>query len=262
MCGRPANASRMRSTAPSSGVAAGDQRERIEIALDRQASRAIRLRRPDRIDRLVEADRIDPGLARISRKLAAGALGEADDRNARDGAACSSVDQPRGRRDHPALELRRRQAARPAVEQLHGLGAGLDLARQIIERDLFDALDDRREAARDRDRPAAAPRPARGCPARRPCRSRPSTALRQTRSASWPGRAAALTLPHGLVNRLEPRRIRRQARRARHWPAAASGAVPRRRRSSNSGRSRTGRSGCRKTGSPHRAGESASAAAA
>ena len=50
--------------------------------------------------------------------------------------------EPGGRRNHPLLELRRRQAARPAVEQLHGLGAGFDLARQIFERDFLDPRDD------------------------------------------------------------------------------------------------------------------------
>ncbi len=36
--------------------------------------------------------------------------------------------------DHPALELRRRQAARPAIEQLHRFGAGFDLAGEIFDR--------------------------------------------------------------------------------------------------------------------------------
>ena len=50
--------------------------------------------------------------------------------------------QPCGRRDHPLLELRRRQAPGPAVEQLQHLRAGLDLPDQIIERDRFDPRDD------------------------------------------------------------------------------------------------------------------------
>ena len=56
--------------------------ERVEIALDRQPLGKL-LVRPDRIDGLVEADRVDPGLARISRELAARALGKADDADMR-----------------------------------------------------------------------------------------------------------------------------------------------------------------------------------
>ena len=59
--------------------AAGEQGERIEIALQRQLRRQ-HARRPGGVDRLVEAERVDPGLPRISGELGAGALGEADDR--------------------------------------------------------------------------------------------------------------------------------------------------------------------------------------
>src|SRR5688572_21583358 len=46
---------------------------------------------------------------------------------------------------HPALELRWGHAPCPAVEQLHDFRAGLDLAREVIERDLLDTIDDRLE---------------------------------------------------------------------------------------------------------------------
>ena len=62
-------------------------------------------------------------------------------------ARAKRVDDPRGRGDHPALELGRGEAARPAVEQLHRIDPGLDLARQIIDRDRLDPVDDRGEFA-------------------------------------------------------------------------------------------------------------------
>ena len=65
----------MRRTALSMRLAAGEQRQRIEIALHRQILRQL-LRGPERIDRLVEAERVDPGLARISGELAARAFRE------------------------------------------------------------------------------------------------------------------------------------------------------------------------------------------
>ncbi|KIU01682.1 hypothetical protein QU38_00375, partial [Staphylococcus aureus] len=72
-------------------------------------------------------------------KLAAGALGEADHRRP----ALHRGRDPGSRRDHPALELFGREAARPAVEQLHGLDAGIDLRLQIVDRAIDDAIDQR-----------------------------------------------------------------------------------------------------------------------
>ena len=63
-------------------LAALDQRQRIEIALQRQPLRQP-LRRPDRIDRLVETERIHPSLARVGRQLFARAFGKADHRQVR-----------------------------------------------------------------------------------------------------------------------------------------------------------------------------------
>ena len=108
------------------------------------------------------------------------------------------------------------------------LRSGRTDSRRVI------VLDARRRSPRtapDRDRRAAAPRPARGCPARRPCRSRPSTGRRRSRSSVLAGSSAAFTLRHGRVDRLEPRRERRQIVERGCRPAAASGAAPRRRRS-------------------------------
>jgi hypothetical protein len=58
------------------------KRERIEIALNGQALGQGAFG-PDRIDRLVDADRIDSRLAGIGGQLAAGALRKADDRYSR-----------------------------------------------------------------------------------------------------------------------------------------------------------------------------------
>jgi len=127
-------------------LASGDQRKRIEIALQREVVREF-LRGPQRVDGLVEADRIDARFARIGRKRSARALGEADNRDF--GVPLPDArDDSRGRRDHPLLELRGRQASGPAVEQLHGFGARFDLAVEILDRDLLDARDDLREFVR------------------------------------------------------------------------------------------------------------------
>src|SRR5688500_8796775 len=61
---------------------AGEELERIEVPLHRH-SRGQLARGPSRIDRLVDPDRIDAGLARISRQLLARALWKADYRHVR-----------------------------------------------------------------------------------------------------------------------------------------------------------------------------------
>ncbi len=50
--------------------------------------------------------------------------------------------------DHPAFELERREAACPAVEQLHRLYPCLDLAGEIGDGRFNDRVDDRTEAFR------------------------------------------------------------------------------------------------------------------
>src|SRR3954449_1428479 len=99
--------------------ASRDQRQGVEIALQRQAFRQL-FRCPDRVYRLVQPDRVNARLARVSRKLASRALGETDDRHAGK-TGFELADQPSGRRDYPLLKLQRRQASGPAVEQLQGL---------------------------------------------------------------------------------------------------------------------------------------------
>src|SRR6187402_2813916 len=62
--------------------AAGDQYERVEIALHRQPLWK-RASSPFGVDRFVEAERINAGFARVSGELFAGALGETDHRHPR-----------------------------------------------------------------------------------------------------------------------------------------------------------------------------------
>ncbi len=64
-------------------LAAREERQGVEIALDRKLRRKLRVR-PDRVDRLVETDRVDARLARIGRELATRALGKADEADMRD----------------------------------------------------------------------------------------------------------------------------------------------------------------------------------
>src|SRR5205085_10488114 len=94
--------------------AAGDQRKRVEIALDRQL-RGQLPGRPARIDRLVEPNRAHSGLACISDQLAARAFWKTDHRHRRV-FLFEPGDQPRSRGDHPLLELRGSEASSPAVE--------------------------------------------------------------------------------------------------------------------------------------------------
>ena len=91
-------------------------------------------------------------------------------------------DAPR-RLDHPGLELPRRQAAGPAVEDLQDIGAGLDLPRQVLDRGLDQQVDQPAEARAVAIGPQPRLAPDRASPAPPPCRSPPSTARRKSRSA-------------------------------------------------------------------------------
>src|SRR5690348_6196221 len=62
-------------------LSTGNQRQGVEVALDRHALRQL-AGGPERIDRLVDADRVDAGFTGISRKLAASTLREPDHRDA------------------------------------------------------------------------------------------------------------------------------------------------------------------------------------
>src|SRR4051812_31954003 len=102
---------------------------------------------PHGIHGLIEADRIDSSLPDIGGELPACAFGKAYDRHVRI-PLLQSGHESRGRSDHPLLELSRRQAAGPAVEQLHCLGACLDLTQEVAESHVFDPANDLRESLR------------------------------------------------------------------------------------------------------------------
>ncbi len=63
--------------------------------------------------------------------------------------ACpQAVDNRLVGRDDPAVELRRGQRSRPAVEQLYRIDPGFDLTREIIDRCRHDRIDQRAETRR------------------------------------------------------------------------------------------------------------------
>src|SRR3984893_8718974 len=111
-----------------------DQQDRIEIALNR----SVRLQGSMRIakrHRRVNADPVDPGLAKIALMKHASAARKTDDRTIGKTPfqrCCDAL----GRLDHPAHERWFGQDSCPAVKKLHDLYASLDLAGQVIDRGL------------------------------------------------------------------------------------------------------------------------------
>ena len=148
-----------------------------------------------------------------------------------------------GRIAAPAGELVFGQAAGPAVEDLQRAGAGLHLAEQIGDRGFDQEIDE----ALERGGIAIGPEPRRApdpcCRRPRPCRSRPSTAPRKSRSAARPPAAPA---PRARRSRrpaqiaLPPLPGRASPDPCRSAPARASGL--RLRRTRPSARAHTARS--------------------
>src|SRR5215469_10119637 len=112
----------------------------IEVTLH-WANRLQSLARDAQRDGAVEAERRDAAAAKIGAVQETGAAREADNRHVRV-AFFECVNNTPGRRDHPSLEVRLRQHAGPAIEELHRLGASGDLAPQIDYRRLNQALDE------------------------------------------------------------------------------------------------------------------------
>src|SRR5688500_14701397 len=83
-------------------LAASDQGERVEIALDRHPVGKLAAG-PGRVDRLVESDRIHPGFAGIGAEPSARSLGKADDRHV-GMASLQLIDDPGGPGDNKTLE--------------------------------------------------------------------------------------------------------------------------------------------------------------
>ena len=58
------------------------------------------------------------------------------------------------RLERPAEELLLRQHARPGIEKLHGIGAGIDLAGEMIDDRVDQQVDQQRRRNRDGYRPS------------------------------------------------------------------------------------------------------------
>ena len=260
MWARVAKPLSVRSTASSSALPPGDQRQRVEIALQREPARQSGAG-DARLDRRVESDGGHPRHVGEFRQLGRCAARENDDRRPR--RLCPhGGDKGRDRRDAPALEFGRRQDARPGIENLHSFRAGGELTHTDIQ-------PRRRRGGRGVQKTVlalgkqrAAPAPGRACRARRSCSWRRSRARRRTRSAlhrsaaptsagrafRTQARASASPAPHEVA----PERTRRRSDRA---------AGRRRLRTRPFGRARPGRRGYPRRESPRRSRNGGPAAA-
>ena len=104
-----------------------------------------RLGRPDRINGLVEPDRIDAGASDVGRQLSRpNPLGKPITSTSGWRTFKAATIRALGAIT-PLVELARGEATGPAVEQLHGLGARRDLAGKVLDGDVRDRVDDRLE---------------------------------------------------------------------------------------------------------------------
>src|SRR5271155_2103397 len=108
---------------------AGDQRQRIEIALDNDASRNI-ARSPKRIDRAVKPKSFSARLVCESGEPGADASRKGDHFRV-SMAALDARGDGFDWGEAPALIFARGKDASPAVENLHRLGTGVNLAPEI-----------------------------------------------------------------------------------------------------------------------------------
>src|SRR5208283_434479 len=123
--------------------AASQQRQRIEIALKRDAV----LRVPcgaAGIARCVEPDAVGAEPGNATRKMRPRSARKGDDERLGPRLLHPRDDLAQGL-ENPPLELRWRQHARPAIENLHDLDAPVDLAEEIGDRGLDKPRDERLE---------------------------------------------------------------------------------------------------------------------
>ena len=125
MNGPPANASRIASTPRSSAAPPASSASGSRLPCTGTPALDL-IAREIQIDHPVEPDRIDRNVLDIALQIAAGTARKPDDLRARHRAPHIGND-PLRRRDAPALEFVRRQNARPGIEDLHGIDAGLQL---------------------------------------------------------------------------------------------------------------------------------------
>ena len=214
------------------------------------------------LDRGVEADRGDARhMRRIFASCVAAPRGKA--MIGAFGRACADLGDHGGDRRHaPALELGRRQDARPGIENLHSFRARCELAQEIGGRSVDEALDQLGEQLRL----AIGEEPrrrliGRAAPGDHVARDRPG------RAAKADQRDVAGQRRFDPLERLECRaraassRARRRAWRGRRRRRSDRGAGLRRSRTRPSARARRGSPECRKRGSPRRSRSGGSAAA-
>jgi hypothetical protein len=125
---------------------AGDERQRIEVALQREP--------PGqggvgglRLDRRVEADRVDADEGGEFRQLGPGAARKSDDGRLRRLGPDLGRER-RHRRDAPAIEFGRGQHAGPGIEDLHRFRARRQLTDQVFGRGVDEPVDQGREQVR------------------------------------------------------------------------------------------------------------------
>src|SRR5947209_8780925 len=127
-------------------IAAGKQDQRIEIALHGNTV-LYALAYKGTVYRPIHANRIYRHLIEIGGQRGAGAPRKANDLSVWNFATYVG-NNPARWFDAPALEFRRRQHARPGVENLHGFGTGPDLPEEIFRGDVDQQVDQSRERFR------------------------------------------------------------------------------------------------------------------
>ena len=180
MNGPPANAASTASTALVERRAAGEQHQRIEIALHRPR-RLDLLAREAAIDHPVESDRIDRDPLDIAPQRRAGAARKPDDLRVRH----SRSRTPATIRSAGSMHQRSNSSGGSTPAQVSKICTASTPASncrdQVVDRRLDQHVDQTRRRPADRDRRTAAPAPDPACHGRPPCRSRPSMARRRSR---------------------------------------------------------------------------------
>jgi hypothetical protein len=115
-------------------ISANQQRERIKVTLHRPMSLNV-LAGETRFDHPIETDRVDRDSVEIACQLGSGPARKSDDLCVRNPPSHSAYDLCQWI-DAPFAKFLGRQYARPTIEDLHRLGAGLKLANEIFRRSL------------------------------------------------------------------------------------------------------------------------------
>ena len=147
--------SRMRLASRSSAGAADQQHDRIEVAL--HADLRLQLaRRPVRADAGVDRQRGEGVGAPVHQRRRTDQAGKGEDRHVR--MACAHrMGDAHHRLDRPAEQLLLGQHPGPRIEQLHGVGAGIDLVGEMVDHRLDQEVDQKAERIRDGGRPSSSP---------------------------------------------------------------------------------------------------------